>query len=168
MEGEYRSAFESLFREENPRRATGGRGGYKGNVIDQGFGEDCGQSGEYILRKNMGVLDGENENSAEGFDVPLNISYNTLHMGLVLVLLDIVGSGQPRRVEDTNLVGDYTFSSHQNSGAYQYTIDAHNFVKVGQRNLANSTSFVRRAVENVKVVRIGVIAKKDIGNEFQE
>ena len=49
----------------------------------------------------------------------------------------------------------------KNSGAYQCTADAHNFVKVGQRN---SASFV----ENVKVVMIDVVAKKDIGNEHQE
>ena len=56
----------------------------------------------------------------------------------------------------------------ENSGAYQCTADAHNFVNVGQRRLAISTSIVRRAVENVKVVITGVVAKKDIGNEFQE
>ena len=49
----------------------------------------------------------------------------------------------------------------KNSGAYQCTADAHNFIKVGQPNI---TSFV----ENVKVVMIDVVAKKDIGNDFQE
>ena len=49
----------------------------------------------------------------------------------------------------------------KNYGAYQCTTDAHNFVKVGQRT---SNSFV----ENGKVVMIDVVAKKDIGNEFQE
>ena len=48
------------------------------------------------------MLDGEDENSAERFDVPLNISDNTLLMGLVLS--DIVNAGRPRRVKDTNLV----------------------------------------------------------------
>ena len=52
------------------------------------------------------------------------------------------------------------------SGAYQCTADAHNFVKVGQRSLANRVSFARRALENVTVVMIDVVAKKDIGNEF--
>ena len=56
----------------------------------------------------------------------------------------------------------------ENFGAYQCTADTHNFVKVGQRRLANSTSVVRRAVENVIIVIMGVVAKKDIGNEFQE
>ena len=56
----------------------------------------------------------------------------------------------------------------RNSDTYQCTADAHNFVKVGQRCLANSTSFVRLVVENVKVVMIDVLAKEDIGNEFQE
>ncbi len=54
------------------------------------------------------------------------------------------------------------------SGAYQCTADAHNFVKVGQLSLAISTAIVRRAVENVKVVMVDVVAKKDIGDEFQE
>ena len=36
------------------------------------------------------MLDGENEDGAERFDVPLNISYDTLLMDLIL--LDIVGA----------------------------------------------------------------------------
>ena len=49
----------------------------------------------------------------------------------------------------------------KNDGAYQCTAGAHNFVKVGQRK---STSFV----ENVRVVMIDVVARKDIGNVVQE
>ena len=56
----------------------------------------------------------------------------------------------------------------KNYGAYQRTANAHNFVEVGQRSLAKSSSFVRRAVENVEVVMIDAVAKKNIGDEYQE
>ena len=105
VEEEYRRAFESLwddFTEENPSRITVGRGGYKGDIINQGFGKDCRQVGECVLPGGRVVLVGEDENGAERFDVPLNISYDTLLMGLVI--LDMAGGTQPRRVEDTNLV----------------------------------------------------------------
>ena len=58
--------------------------------------------GEGVLLRGRVVLAGEDENGAERFDVPLNISYDTLLMGLVI--LDIAGGTQLRRVEDTNLV----------------------------------------------------------------
>ena len=108
VEDEYRRAFESLwdeFPEENPSRVTAGGGGYKGDIINQSFGKDCSQVGECVLHGNrvvLVVLIGEDENGAERFDVPLNKSYDTLLMGLVI--LDMAGGTQLRRVEDTNLV----------------------------------------------------------------
>ena len=101
VEGEYRRAIESLWLEGKPSRANVERVEYDGNIIDQGFGEDCGECGECVLHTGKGVH-GENEYGAERFDMPLNIPYNTLLTGLIL--LDIVGAGKLRRVEDTNLV----------------------------------------------------------------
>lgn len=54
------------------------------------------------------------------------------------------------------------------SGAYQYAAGARNFVKVGLSSLVISTSSFGGAVENFEVVMMGVVAKKDIGNQFQE
>ena len=56
----------------------------------------------------------------------------------------------------------------KNPRAYQYPIGARNFVKVGRPNLLISTSSFGYAVENVEVVMIDVVAKKDIGNQFHE
>ena len=66
------------------------------------------------------------------------------------------------------LGSDYAFFHDvEKPGAYQFSVDARNFVKVGRRSLANIT-FVGEAVENVEVVMIEIVANKDIGNEFQE
>jgi hypothetical protein len=54
------------------------------------------------------VVAGEDENSADRFDVLCNIFYNNLLMDLVL--LDVVSAGQPRRVVDANLGRRLSFS----------------------------------------------------------
>jgi len=46
----------------------------------------------------------------------------------------------------------------KNPGAYQCAIDACNVVKAGKSSLAN----------NVEIVMFDGVAKKDIGNQFQE
>ena len=56
----------------------------------------------------------------------------------------------------------------KNPRAYQYPIGARNFVKVGRPNLLISTLSFGYAVENMGVVMLDVVAKKHIGNQFQE
>ena len=52
----------------------------------------------------------------------------------------------------------------KNSRAYQYAVGALNFVKVGLLGPVISTSSVGGAVENLEVVMMDAVAKKDIGN----
>ena len=58
----------------------------------------------------------------------------------------------------------------QYAGTYHYAVFAREFVKAGRVGLtlvARPTLLVA-AVEDFKVVAIGIIADKDIGEEFQE
>ena len=110
---------------------------------------------------------GEDKNSINKVEVLFNISYDTLLVDLVL--LNTTNVGQPRCVEDTDL-RKKLWPPHcaKNPRSYQYPIGARNFVKVGRPNLLISTSSFWYAVENIEVVMIDVVAKKDIGNQFQE
>ena len=74
--------------------------------MGQGFGKDGGQSRECIVGTDSDARNGaigEDENSSDGVDVLLNLGRNTLTMELVL--LDTTSIGQPRRVENANLLG---------------------------------------------------------------
>jgi hypothetical protein len=107
VEEEYWRAFErpwDLLLEEVLGGGTLNSSEHEGNVIEQSFGEDGRQNGArvvHIEREILGEVVDEDEDSTNRVDVLLNKSYNTLCAGLVS--LNIVGAGQPRRVEDTNL-----------------------------------------------------------------
>jgi len=72
------------------------------SVIDQSFGEDGEQNGPCVVPPVI-VQEDEvhEEDSTNKLDMLLNKSYKTIFVGLVS--LNIVGDGQPRRVEDMNL-----------------------------------------------------------------
>jgi len=99
--------------------------------------------------------------------VTLDLSGNTLLVEFVL--LDTVCVSQTRGVEDTDLgkrLG--IFITFTNARTYRYAIVARKFVKAGRVGLAlvvRTTSFVGM-VENIEVIMINVVARKDIGDEF--
>ena len=107
VEEEQRSVFERLwerFLGEPPREGTPNIGEHEGNVIDQGFWEDCRQSGERVVHFDREARDdavGEDENSVDRVKVLLNVCDNALLVELVL--LNVASAGQPRCVEDANL-----------------------------------------------------------------
>ena len=74
-------------------------GEHEGDVTGQRFGEDGGESGEWIVGADSDAWDsaiGEDEDSSDGFNVLLDLGRNTLLMELVL--LSTAGVSQPRRV----------------------------------------------------------------------
>ena len=74
-------------------------GEHEGDVTGQRFGEDGGESGECIVGIDSDAWDiaiGEDEDSSDGVDVPLDLGRNAVLMELVW--LNTAGVGQPRRV----------------------------------------------------------------------
>lgn len=103
----------------------------------------------------------EDENSVDRTDVLLDKCYNTLLVDLLVLI-----TTQPRCVENTNLEKWLRVeAAFKNIGTYQYTTVATNFIEV---RYLYTTMGRRTLVENIKVVVINVISKKDIGDECQE
>ena len=107
VEDELGCAFEHLWDSvlgEVPMEGARNIRKHEGDVISQCFGEDCGESGECVVRADSDTLDraiGKDENSVDGVDVLLNLSGNIPLMERVL--LETASVGQPRRIKDTNL-----------------------------------------------------------------
>jgi len=101
--------------------------------------------------------------------VILDLSRNILPMELVL--LNTASIGQPRRVEDANLVtGLGQFPTLKAAGTHPYIIAAPEVIELGRVGLTltrRTTSFVG-LVKGVEVIIIDVVAAKDIGDEFQD
>ena len=127
---------------EGPRQGPGDVGEHEGNVVRQRFGEDGGQSGEYIVGANndaWNVTIGEDENGIDGVDVLLNFSSNILP-----VVLGLFNVSQSRGVENANLGKRLrTLATFKNSAAYSYAIVAGNFV---QTRIVGLTLVIRTAL----------------------
>ena len=73
-------------------------------MVEQGVGEDSGQSGECIVGTDSETRDhaiSEDENGSDGLNVFTNLSSNIFLVELVL--LDTASVGQPRGIEDAHL-----------------------------------------------------------------
>jgi len=93
---------------EVPREGTRDVGKNESNIVGQGFGEDGGQSGEYIVGadSDAGVSAiREDENGIDGVDVLLYFINNTPLVGLIL--LSTTSVGQSRCIKDANLGSSY-------------------------------------------------------------
>ena len=176
VEGKLRSAPENLWYivlSEIPREGVRNICEYEGYVLGQRFGEDCGQSGEGIVRTNgdagNSAID-EDENSSDGVDLLLNLNSNILLVDLVL--LKTASVGQSRCIEDTNLCERLCplLSALNNAGSYQYVAVAHQFINAGRVGLAmlHRTTLFIVVVEDVEVIVISTVTKKDVGDEFHE
>jgi len=130
---------------EVPRQGTRDVGEHEGNVIRQRFGEDGGQSGEYIVGANSDAWNGtigEDETGIDGLDVLLNFSNNVLPV--VLSLFNTTSVGQSRGVEDANLGKRLRIlTMFKNSATYSYAIGAGNFV---QTRIVGLTLVIRSAL----------------------
>ena len=150
--------------------ARWGIGEQEGNILSQSFGEECGECGECVVRADSQTRDGaisQDKNGADIGDLLENSSHNTLLVDIVL--LDTTGIGQPRRVEDANLLKRLHILSG-NAGTYYYAVLALKFVKVSRVGLTliTRTTVLIGIVEGVKVTVIDVFACKDIGDELQK
>ena len=78
---------------------------HEGNVADHGFGEDGGYSRECVVSTDRGAWNGatgEYKNGSDGVDVLFDLSCHALLVELVL--LNTAHVGQPRSVEDANIL----------------------------------------------------------------
>ena len=107
VEEELRSVFETLW--ESIHREVSEEwirsvGKQEGNILGSGPREEGGESGEGIVDTGSDVRDGaigKDENGSGGIDMALDLSYNALP--LECVLLEMMGVGEPRCVENANL-----------------------------------------------------------------
>jgi hypothetical protein len=79
-------------------------GEHEGDVADQGFGEDGGQSGESVVGAESDARYGaisENQDCGDGVDVMLDVGRNTPLVELVL--LNTPSVGEARCVNDAEL-----------------------------------------------------------------
>ena len=172
-EEEVRSIFENFWDcipGEIPVEGAHDIGEQEGNLAGQWFGKYGGESGECVGGANIHTWDGaisENQNRSDGVGVPLDLSGNTLLVQLVL--LDTVSISQTRGVDNTDLEKRLgILITFKNTRTYRHAIVAPKFVKAGRVGLAlvvRTTSFVG-IVENIEVIMINVVARKDIGDEF--
>ena len=169
VEVELRSSFEDFW-ETIHRKVHVARvrniGEHEGNIVGCGLGSDRGQSGAYKVRdaRNGAIHDGEN--GSGGVDVRLDLSCNTVLLGLVL--LRTASIGEPWRVQDANLGKSLRplVTSTDGESAYHHAVVVCIFIEAGLVGLTLNTSLVL-VVKDFKVVVINVVASKDIGDEFQ-
>ena len=104
---EHRSVLERLrahFLGEVPKEGTLSIGEHEGNILDESFGEEGGESGEGVVRTGSdarGRAIGKDENSVDKVDVLLDVPYSIFLVDFVL--LNTASAGQSRCVEDTKL-----------------------------------------------------------------
>ena len=145
---------------------------HEGNVIGEGFGEDGGQSREYIIGANSHSWDsaiGEDENGSDCVDILLDLSDDALLVEFVL--LNTTGVSQPRCIEDADLGTRLRLLiTFTNTGTYHYAVVATKLVKARQLGLALviRTTLLVGMIEDVEVVMVNVVAGKNIGDELQD
>ena len=113
---------------------------HEGNVVDQGRGEDGGQSGECMPGGDSEAGDGaisEDKNGSDGVGVLLDLSCNVLLPEFVFP--NIASVRQPGGIEDADLRSGNGYSypprTLENIGTYHYTVVAGNFVKASRIGL---------------------------------
>ena len=143
-------------------------GEYESNVIGRSLREDGGQNGKCMVGAGSEAWDGaigEDKDGSDGIGVFLDLGRNTFL--LKLGLLKVMGVGQSRGVEDTNLGKPLcAITMPIDAGAYHYVVLAREFVKAGGVGLAlvGRTTLLVGMVENVKVITSSVIPGKHIGD----
>ena len=157
---------------EVPGKRVRDIGEHKGNVVGQCAGEGVGQGRERVVHSNSIARDGtigEDENGANGVDLFSNLICNTPLVELVL--LNIASAGEPRSVEDANLVKRLRlFTSFKDFVSYHYAVLTRKFIMAGAVGLTliARTTFLVGVVEDIEVVVINVVASKNIADESHD
>ena len=143
-------------------------GEHKGDVIGWGLREDGGQNGKCMVGAGGDAWDGtigEYEDSSDGIDVLLDLGCNSFL--LELGLLKIMGVGQSRGVEETNIGKRLcAITVPINSGTYHYAVLARKFINAGGVSLVlvGRTTLLVGMVDDVKLITSSVISGNNIGN----
>jgi len=111
----------------------------------------------------------EDENGRNGVDVLLDLSRNTLMVKGIL--LRIASIDKTWRIKDANL-GKWLCmpTTFTNTGTYHDAVLAPNFIKAHRvgLNLITRITLLVCMFENVEVVVVNAISRKDVGDEFQD
>ena len=137
-------------------------GEHEGDAIGWNLGEDGGQNGKCVVVAGSEAWDGaigEDKDGSDGIGVLLDLGRNTFL--LKLGLLKVMGVGQSRGVEDTNLGKTLcAITMPIDAGAYHGAVLAREFVHAGGVGLA----LVGRTTFLVGIIMSSVIPGKNIGD----
>jgi len=172
VEEELRSGFENVW-ETIPREVLVERvrniGKHEGDVVGYGLGKDRGQRGECMVGTDGDARTGairKDEHGSDGADVRLDLSRNTVLLGLVL--LRTASVGEPWRVQDANLGKSLhtLVTSTAGESTHHHAVAARKLIEVGRFGLTliMSTTLLILVIKDFKVVVINVVAVKDIGD----
>ena len=112
---------------------------------------------------------GDDENGSDRVNVVPDLRCNDFLAELVSP--NIASVSQPRGVKDADLrKGLRVLATFRYVGAYQYTVVAHELVKMSRvgPGLITQITLLIGEVEDSEVVAVRSLAGKDIGDEFQD